>query len=116
MIWLTSFKPGGGAHAPQPLRLRDGSILILWEKTGPHGIAVCGTRIAESGAILGQSVCPMLDWHFNRGNRAIELGDRIFLLATDKPSGETRLFFVYDVPPVAARPGKPLPGPPRRGR
>ncbi|MGO8689129.1 MAG: LamG domain-containing protein [Thermoguttaceae bacterium] len=116
VIWLTSFKPGGGAHAPQPLRLRDGSILILWEKTGPHGIAVCGTRIAESGDVLGQSVCPMLDWHFNRGDRAIELGDRIFLLATDKPSGETRLFFVYDVPPVAVRPGKPLPGPPRRGR
>jgi hypothetical protein len=112
VIWLTHFKKGEAAHAPQPLRLRDGTILILWEKTGSGGPTIYGTRVAEDGSILSQSICPR-DWQFNRGDRSIELGDRIFLLATDKASGETRLCFVYDAP-TAVRPGKVLPGTTRR--
>ena len=40
VIWLTHFKQGEGADAPQPLHLRDGTILILWEKTGSGGPAI----------------------------------------------------------------------------
>ena len=125
VIWLTNFKRGASVHAPQPLHLRDGTILILWEKTGPSGPGLFGTHVAESGQILGQSVCRTLNWQFNRGDRPLVLGDRIFLLATDKTTGETRLCFVYDSPVAAPRPGKhslspppapPPPGPPRRGR
>ncbi len=109
VIWLTHCKKGQGVHAPQPLRFRDGTILILWEKSGPDGPAICGTRVAESGRILSQSICPTLDWQFNRGDHSIVLGDRVFLLATDKATGETRLCFVYDAP-AAARPGKQISG------
>jgi hypothetical protein len=124
VIWLTSFKKGAAAHAPQPLQLRDGTILILWEKTGPSGPGLFGTHVAESGQILSQSVCRTLNWQFNRGDRSLTLGDRIFLLVTDKSSGDTRLCFVYNAPvahpgkqhPVAPPPAPPPPGPPRRGR
>ena len=92
VIWLTHFKKGDAAHAPQPLRLRDGTILILWEKTGAGGPAIFGTRVAESGSIISQSACPR-DWQFNRGDRSIALGDRIFLLATDRASGRDAPLF-----------------------
>lgn len=96
VIWLTKYKKNEAAHAPQPLRLRDGNILILWEKTGPHGAGVYAMKVAESGKIVTGPIPLGADLRFNREDRAVAMGNRIFLLAHDTTSGKTKLCFVYD--------------------
>lgn len=104
VIWLTNHKTGESAHSPQLAKLRDGNVLILWEKTGPDGPSVCAIKVAETGKILGEWTCPGLETHFSREDPVLVLGDRVFLLGTEKATGKTRLCFVFD---DLFQPGKP---------
>jgi hypothetical protein len=109
VIWLTRHKSGEAAHAPHTVRLPDGNILILWEKTGgPDGAALCATKVSEEGKILGETVRPGNELRLNREDRTIAAGGRNYLLATHAASGGARLCFVYDDFPPAAPAGKPV--------
>ena len=95
VIWLTNYKQGEAAHAPHLLRRRDGSILILWEKTGPDGPSLWAMTVQESGRQVTEPIRLGIDLHLNREDPALRIGNRIFLLASEK-GGRTRLCFVTD--------------------
>jgi hypothetical protein len=114
VIWLTKHRQGEEAHAPQPFRLPDGTILILWEKTGPDGPAVCSTRVTEAGKIVSTASRPGLELRFNREGHMIALGDCVYLLATEKATGNTRLCFVRTPTFAAASTGRRPSKAPRR--
>jgi hypothetical protein len=95
VIWLTNYKQGEAAHAPHVLRRRDGSILILWEKTGPDGASLWAMTVQESGRQLTEPIRLGIDLHLNREDPALRIGNRIFLLASEK-GDRTRLCFVAD--------------------
>lgn len=94
-IYLTKHKTGEAAHAPHPVRLPDGNILILWEKTGSGGAELRATKVSEEGKVLGEWVRPGSDLHLSREDKFISMGGRSFVLATEK-SGAVRLCFVYE--------------------
>jgi hypothetical protein len=96
VIWLTNHKSGEAAHAPQPAKRRDGSVLIVWEKTGGDGgPSLVAMAVHETGKVVMEPVRLGLDLRLNRETLPIRLGNRIFLLARNR-SGAARLCFVND--------------------
>jgi hypothetical protein len=95
VIWLTNYKPGEAAHAPHLLRRRDGSILVVWEKTGPDGPSLWAMAVHESGRKLAEPVRLGIDLQLQREDPVLRIGSRLFLLAREK-GGRTRLCFVND--------------------
>jgi hypothetical protein len=102
VIWLTHHKSGEAAHAPHPIRLHDGSILILWEKTSPEGRSFCATNVSEDGTLLCEAASPGSTLHLNREDAIIPANGRDFFLATDKSDNTERLCFVYEDFQIAA--------------
>jgi hypothetical protein len=95
VIWLTSYKPGEAAHAPHLLRRRDGSLLVLWEKTGPDGPSLWAMTVHESGRKLTEPIRLGVDLHLQREDPVLRIGNRLFLLAREK-GGRTRLCHIND--------------------
>jgi hypothetical protein len=95
VIWLTKYAKDEAAHAPHPIRLNDGSILIIWEKTGPEGASLWAMKVAETGKILTEPMNLGVEMRLNREAPSITVGGRAFVLAKDK-AGHTKLLFVYD--------------------
>ena len=95
VIWLTQYKANEAARSPQVIRLRDKGVLVLWRKTGPEGNSLRAMKIDKRGKLPKQAMRLDLDLEFNREDRLVRVGDRIFLLAAEagKPS---RLYFVHD--------------------
>lgn len=110
VIWLTHHKTGEAAHAPHQVRMPDGTILILWEKTGPDGAELHATKVNEEGKILAEAIRPGAELHLNREDKFLPApGGRAFLLATDTTTGAARLCFVYDELYPSAATGKSAP-------
>lgn len=96
VLWLTNYRSGEAAHAPHLLRRRDGSILILWEKTGgSDGGSLWAMTVQESGKHVTEPIRLGVDLRLNREDPALRIGNRIFVLASEK-GGRTRLCFVTD--------------------
>ncbi|GEM_PF-2921705 len=93
--WLTHHASGEGAHAPQLARRRDGSLLILWEKSGPQGRSLRATTVDESGKKPSEEIDLGVDLRLVPEGVPLRIGDRVFTLALDG-SGGTRLCFVQD--------------------
>ena len=96
VIWLTKYKEGEGAHAPQTIRRRNGNILIIWEKADADGSSLYAMEVSERGRIEGEPIRLGLDMKLNRGALPLRIEDRIFLLAKDEGTDRTRLCFVND--------------------
>ncbi len=93
--WLTHHAVGEAAHAPQPVRRKDGSLLILWEKSGPGGESLWATTVDESGKKPAESVDLGIELRLVPEGVPLRVADRVFTLALDG-SGGTRLCFVRD--------------------
>jgi hypothetical protein len=93
VIWLTAYAPGEAAHAPQLFRRRDGTVTILWEKTGP-GAGLWALTVDESGKKIGDAFPLGQNLRLGREMLPRRLGPRIFTLAQDGPA--PRLCFLRD--------------------
>jgi len=96
VIWLTKYKEGESVHAPQTIRLRDGNILVIWEKADADASSLYSMTVSESGKIESGPIRLGLDFKLNRGGAPLRVEDRIFLLAKDEGTDRTRLCFVND--------------------
>ncbi len=94
-LWLTSHAPGEAAHAPQIARRSDGTILILWEWSGPGGRSLRATTVDESGKKLAEVDGLGAGLRLVPEGVPLRLRDRIFTLALDG-AGSARLCFVRD--------------------
>jgi hypothetical protein len=94
VIWLTKHPSGEAAHAPQLFRRKDGTITVLWEKTGgADGPAVCALSVDESGKKLGD-VVRLGPGTLARETVPIRAGDRLFTLTAEGQA--VRLSFLRD--------------------
>ncbi len=93
--WLTHHAVGEGAHAPQPIRRKDGSLLILWEKSGKEGRSLWATMIDEGGKKPPELIDLGMDVHLVPEGVPLRIADRVFTLAEDGRGG-TRLCFVRE--------------------
>ena len=94
VIWLTQYKQGESAHAPQAAPTADGGALVLWEKSGRDGNSLQVMKMNKRGQMspavdLGVAV------RLNRQDRLLNLDGRIYLLASGGGEG-FRLYFVRD--------------------
>jgi hypothetical protein len=83
VIWLTNYPSGEAAHAPQLFPRKDGTITVVWEKTGgADGPALCALTVDESGKKLGD-VVRMSPATLARETVPIRVGDRLFTLTKE---------------------------------
>ena len=83
VIWLTNYPSGEAAHAPQLFPRKDGTITVLWEKSGgSDGAALCALHVDESGKKLGD-VMKMPPATLARELVPIRVGDRLFTLTKE---------------------------------
>jgi hypothetical protein len=95
VLWLTKYAPGEAAHAPQPFHRRDGTITIVWEKTGGEGgPSLWAMTVDESGKHLTEPMRLGADLHLARESVPQRIGDRLFTLTQD--GARTRLSFIRD--------------------
>lgn len=96
MVWLTHYPPGEAAHAPQLMRRRDGSLLLLWEKSGPDGASLWAMGVDENAKPMSAPIRLGMDLRLVPEGVPLRLGERIFTLATDARGGGGFLCFVRD--------------------
>lgn len=95
VLWLTKYPSGEAAHAPQPFHRRDGSITIVWEKTGGEGGAsLWAMTVDESGKKLMDATRLGADVHLGREVVPHRIADRIFTLSQE--GSHHRLSFIRD--------------------
>jgi len=107
VIWLTQYGQNESAHAPQPFRLPDGTLLVLWERAAKDGASIQAARVAESGQILAEWSYPNLKLHFNREDHRLTLGDRLLLLAAE-PNGSRPRLCILNADLFAGAKSKPI--------
>lgn len=93
VIWLTNYASGEAAHAPQLFERKDGTITVIWEKTGP-GAGLWALNVDESGKKLGEAIPLGLKLTLGREMLPKRLGARVFSLAQD--GAAARLCFLRD--------------------
>ncbi len=93
VIWLTNYAAGEAAHAPQLFERKDGTITVVWEKTGP-GAGLWALTVDESGKKLGEAMPLGLKLTLGREMLPRRIGPRVFTLAQEGPAG--RLCFLRD--------------------
>jgi hypothetical protein len=98
VIWLTQYKKDEVAHSPHLLRMRNGNILILWEKVASGRSSLHAMVVQESGKILTEAVDLGRGVRLNRNDPVIRIGDRLLLLGKNTSNGASKLLFVNDVP------------------
>jgi hypothetical protein len=86
VIWLTRYAAGEAAHAPQLFRRKDGSITILWEKTGGgESPSVWAMTVDESGKKLREALRLGADLKLAHEALPLRIGGRIFALTQAGP-------------------------------
>ncbi|HEX7901685.1 MAG TPA: LamG domain-containing protein [Planctomycetota bacterium] len=82
VLWLTNYPSGEAAHAPQLFPRKDGTITVLWEKTGGTDAGLHALTVEESGKKLGE-VMRLAPTTLARETLPIRVGDRLFTLTKD---------------------------------
>ena len=86
VLWLTNYASGEAAHAPQLFRRKDGTITILWEKTGgADGASIQALTVDESGKKLGEPTRLGAPLQLSREALPVRVADRIFTLTREGP-------------------------------
>jgi hypothetical protein len=94
VLWLTNYASGEAAHAPQVFRRKDGTLTILWEKTGgADGGALFALRVDESGKKLGEAL-RLGPGTLGREMAPLRVAGRLFTLTREGPS--TKLSHLRD--------------------
>jgi hypothetical protein len=95
VLWLTNYPPGEAARAPQLFRRRDGTITILWEKTGgSDGPCLYALTVDESGRKLWGPARIGADLALAREFLPVRVGERIFTLIRE--GSRTLLAYLQD--------------------
>lgn len=95
VIWLTNYASGEAAHAPQLFLRKDGTILIVWEKTGgADGPCLYALTIDESCKKLSGPIRLGSNLEMARESIPLRVGDRLFTLTPE--GSRTLLTFVRD--------------------
>ncbi len=95
VIWLTNYASGEAAHAPQVFKRRDGTLTLLWEKTGgADGPSLWALRVDESGKKLGEAMRLGANLKLAREVLPVPAGERLFTLVQE--GAQTRLAFLRD--------------------
>ncbi len=95
VTWLTRYESGEAAHAPQLLPRDDGTILLVWEKTGQDA-SLRAMVIEPDGEVVTPEFSLPFFLSLNRQDRVLSLGGRTHLLASDGQGGGTHLYFLGD--------------------
>ena len=85
VLWLTNYPSGEAAHAPQLFQRKDGTITVLWEKTGGADAGLHALTVEESGKKLGE-VMKMAPTSLARETLPIRVGDRLWTLTKEGPA------------------------------
>jgi hypothetical protein len=95
VLWLTNHASGEAAHAPQLFRRKDGSITILWEKTGgADGGTLQALTVDEMGKKLAGPMRLGAPFKLAREALPLRVGERVFALVQE--AGKSRLAFLRD--------------------
>ncbi len=94
VIWLTQYAAGEAAHAPHAVRLRDGNILILWEKAKGKASSLHAMVVQESGKIVTEPMDLGLALQLNREDPVLQIADKLCFIARE--GGRTQLRVIYD--------------------
>jgi len=95
VTWLTNYKTGEAAHAPQLLQRANGNVLIVWEKTGDEA-GLRAMEIKSDGKVITEEFLLPVLTKLNRQDRVLKIGKHTYILAGDRGGSEPRLFFVKD--------------------
>ncbi len=91
--WLTDYPSGAGAHAPQLIEREDGSMIVLWERSGDDA-SLRGMVLGADGEVQVEEFSLGSALHLNRQDRTVSIGGRIFLLAGEVRDGANRLYYI----------------------
>lgn len=94
VIWLTHYAPGEAAHSPQLFERKDGTILVLWEKSGGTNPGLWALTVDESGKPHGEAAPLNLSLSLGHEMLPVRLGTRLYTLAEDR--GAARLCFLRE--------------------
>ena len=96
VVWLTNYGLGEAAHAPHLIRRHDGSILIVWEKTGPEGPSLWAMVVHESGRKIVEPVQLAMDLILDRQDPIVRVGNHLYLLARQREGNGPVLCWFID--------------------
>ncbi len=95
VLWLTKYASGEAAHAPQVFRRKDGTMTVVWEKTGGDGgNSLWAMTVDESGRKLTEALRLGVDVHLGHEMLPLRVGDRLFTLSQE--GARSRLSFLRD--------------------
>lgn len=84
LLWLTEYGSGEAARNPHVIRRGDGSILIVWEKTGgSDGASLWGMVVHESGRKIMDPFRFGVHVAMDQGDPIVRIGNRSYMLGHD---------------------------------
>lgn len=105
LLWLTEYGPGEAARNPHIIRRGDGSILIVWEKTGGTDVpSLWGMVVHESGRKIVEPFRFGVHVAMDQGEPIVRIGNRSYMLGHDLELNKVVLCCILESTAVGLEP------------